>query len=463
MFSKLQKLSSNHGNIAKNKRASARAVFSLLSKKYSPDFIAKSLESKYVKTSSGTLIFSGVREYENAAYFKRKGYFVVYLNADKKTLVKRLVRERGYSQKEALNELESENSLYKTRSIGKIADLTLNTSSKSPGEIAQKILPLVATKCRRCINTSLNPNITFNKSGYCNICESYMKYFDKNHLKKERRFFYSFIGKGNGKHDIMVGISGGKDSSAALYQIKKMGFTPLAYTLDLGYLHPYIFQRARHVADACGVDYEVIPVKKYITPKIKNRFEELSMLYKRNKKEEFAQDYLLGREGYKGIVRPCWICRELVIHATYAEAVKRGINLVAIGINEWTSLKQTTSGRKFAVSAIRKLKPFRNKPAAYIVHFPFLMQKTLGSTRQVLKKMGWHYYNNVQSNAASCLLACAAEKQLYANLGFHPDTTRLAREVTVGFLTKKEAKKALMEARKCRFSIPQVLKKAKLA
>lgn len=76
--------------------------------------------------------------------------------------------------------------------------------------------------------------------------------------------------------------------------------------------------------------------------------------------------------------------------------------------------------------------------------------------------MGWNYYHNVQSNAASCLLASAAEKPLYDNLGFHPDSTRLAREVTVGFLTKKEAKKALKTAKKVDYSIPQILKKAKL-
>ena len=76
--------------------------------------------------------------------------------------------------------------------------------------------------------------------------------------------------------------------------------------------------------------------------------------------------------------------------------------------------------------------------------------------------MGWNYYHNVQSNAASCLLADAAEKPLYKNLGFHPDTTRLAREVTVGFLTKKKAKRALKKVKRSRYTIPQILKKANL-
>ncbi len=316
-------------------------------------------------------------------------------------------------------------------------------------------------ECKKCINTNQNPFISFNREGYCNICENYMKNFDKKILKKELQLLKSFIGKGKGKYDIMVGLSGGKDSSATLYRIKKMGFTPLAFTFDTGYFHSYIFKRARNTAKKCGADHEIIPIRQYLTKKISDRFKKMAELYKRNNKEEFFRDYKNGRKGYRGVVRPCWVCRELIIHAQYFEALKHGVNIIATGINEWTSLKQTTKG-KFKLSAIRKLKPFKNKEAVYIIHFPFLIQAKLKDTKKALKKINWNYYNSVQSNAYSCMLAHSAEKTLYDNLGFHPDTTRLAREVTVGFLTKQEAKKALSKTIKPNLSIPQVLKKAKL-
>lgn len=317
-------------------------------------------------------------------------------------------------------------------------------------------------ECKKCINTSQNPFIKFNKEGYCNICQAFFKNFDKKSLVKELGFFKSFIGSGKGKHDIMVGLSGGKDSSATLYRLKEMGFTPLAFTFDIGYFHPYIYRRARNVAKMCRVDYEIIPVKKYITKEILRGFRRMAELYRRDKKEEFIKDYVTGRSQYRGVIRPCWVCRKLIIHSRYFEALKHGVRAIAIGINEWTSLRESSSQKKFVVSAIRKLKPFPDKPAVYIVHFPFLIQAKLKDTKKVLKKMGWNYYRSVQSNAASCLLACAAEKPLYKNLGFHPDTTRLAREVTVGFLTKQEAKKALKKVGKCKYSIWQVLKRAKL-
>lgn len=192
------------------------------------------------------------------------------------------------------------------------------------------------------------------------------------------------------------------------------------------------------------------------------RFRRLADLYSRNDKNEFIKDYENGRFKYQGVVKPCWVCREWIIHARYFEAVKHGVKVIASGLNEWTTLKQTTSKNKFKISAFRKLKPYKNKPAIYVVHFPFLTNTTLNKTRAVLKKMGWNYYKNVQSNAASCLLAHAAEKPLFDNLGFHPDTTRLAREVTVGFLTKKEALAALKKPVKNKYNVQQILRKAGL-
>lgn len=317
-------------------------------------------------------------------------------------------------------------------------------------------------ECKRCINTSQNPWVKFNEEGLCSVCETYEQNLNKQSLSEELEFFKLFVGSGSGKYDIMVGLSGGKDSSATLYRVKEIGFTQLAFTFNTGYFHPYIYRRARSVAKKCRVDYEIIPVRQYVTPEMLKKFRQMAELYKRNKREELLEDYTMGREGYRGVARPCWVCRELIIHARYFEAIKRGVQVIAIGINEWTSLKQSTSQGKFVVSAIRKLNPFPDKPVVYVVHFPFLMQATLKDTKEVLRKIGWNYYHNVQSNAASCLLALAAEKPLYDSLGFHPDTTRLAREVTVGFITKEEAKRALGKVRTSECSVPQILERAGL-
>ncbi|MBU1091510.1 AAA family ATPase, partial [Patescibacteria group bacterium] len=467
LISGVKKILREKSNKKDADRKEAVKLFSRLSKKYSPEFISMALEKIYAKKSSDSgLVFTGLRGLNNAKYFKKRGYFIVYLKASKKDVMERFLKKRRYSKKEAQIELDKEKLIYSTDKIEKEADLVLNTSKQRTSFIVNKIIETITKErvqeCKKCINTSQNPYISFNQEGYCNTCEIYLKNYDKKLLDKELDFFKKFVGSGKKKYDIMVALSGGKDSSATLYQVKQMGFTPLAYTFDTGYFHPYIYKRAKSVAKKLDVDYKIIPVKKYLTQKMLKRFSKLNDLYTKNNKQEFINDYKKGRYKYRGVIRPCWVCRELIIHARYFEAIGHGVSVIATGLNEWTTLKQTTKKNKFKISALRKLKPYKNRSAVYLVHFPFLIQSNLKNTKKILKKINWNYYQNVQSNAASCLLAHAAEKQLYDNLDFHPDTTRLAREVTVGFLTKKEAKKALKKPIKSTHTIPEILKKAGL-
>lgn len=127
-------------NRAKISRREAREIFLSLKKHYSPSFIAEALNNLYLGTYPTKLIvFSGVRGYENAKYFKEKDYLVVFLKANKKDVLKRLIREREYSTKEAVRELREENRLYHTQKIDKMANLTYNTSITSAEKIAEEI------------------------------------------------------------------------------------------------------------------------------------------------------------------------------------------------------------------------------------------------------------------------------------------------------------------------------------
>ena len=79
--------------------------------------------------------------------------------------------------------------------------------------------------------------------------------------------------------------------------------------------------------------------------------------------------------------------------------------------------------------------------------------------------MGWKIPKGeslIESNSNSCLFARAAENKARRLLGFHPDTTRLAREVTVGFMSKEQARKALAKVHNSEDSVQDILKKAKV-
>lgn len=326
-------------------------------------------------------------------------------------------------------------------------------------------------ECRICINNTKNPSIKINDDGICNICEHYNKYFKRSDIETEKEFIKTFIT--NKKYDCMVGLSGGKDSSAMLYTVKELGFTPLAFSFKVGYneMTKSVKEKTNNITKCLGIDYQVININNYISDIDKQCFKQMSELYDEEltekSKEKFREIYNEGRKYYSTkqqivfpFVRPCQICRKIAIKAYYEEAVKRNIKVVFIGINEWASNKNNK------YSAIRKLKPFENKPEVYIVHLPFLVGRKYEELPEILERIGWKREegdHEVDTGGSACLLARACEKKANEIMGFHLDSARLAREITVGFIDKTKAKEAIKNGnRESEYTVKEVLKRGNI-
>ena len=323
-------------------------------------------------------------------------------------------------------------------------------------------------ECKICINTTKNPSISINDEGICNVCEHYNKYFKKSDIESEKEFIKTFIT--NKKYDCMVGLSGGKDSSAMLYTVKEMGFTPLAFSFKIGYneMSESVKNKIKRITKNLKVDYEIIDINNYISDIDKKCFKGMSDLYEENISEEFKEKfrriYNEGRKYYSTkqqiafpFVRPCQICRKIAIKAYYEEAIKRNIKIVFVGINEWASNKNNK------YTAIRRLKPFENKPEVYIVHLPFLVSRKYDDLPKILEKIQWTREkgdHEVDTGRSACLLARACEKKANEIMGFHLDSARLSREITVGFINKQMAKEAIKNGnRESIYTVKEVLER----
>ena len=86
-------------------------------------------------------------------------------------------------------------------------------------------------RCKKCILPESYPGIRFNQIGVCNYCRTYKKMECKGKVELDK-FLKSFRNEGR-NFDIVVGISGGKDSTYLLYYLAKVcGLRVLAYSAD---------------------------------------------------------------------------------------------------------------------------------------------------------------------------------------------------------------------------------------
>jgi len=112
--------------------------------------------------------------------------------------------------------------------------------------------------CKRCIMPENKPDILLNEDGICNLCVAHdtAKKFET--LKPLESDLIKILSKHQGKHryDCMVMCSGGKDSTSALYYMKKRyKLNVLAFTFDHGFETDEALENIHNAVEILGVDF----------------------------------------------------------------------------------------------------------------------------------------------------------------------------------------------------------------
>lgn len=114
--------------------------------------------------------------------------------------------------------------------------------------------------CSRCIYDDNIPYITFNDAGICNYCLEYER-LDTEYQTGERgwEILTNLAAKikrttRNKKYDVVVGVSGGADSSYMLYLAKKLGLRPLAAHFDNTWNSKIAVENIQNVLKKLDVD-----------------------------------------------------------------------------------------------------------------------------------------------------------------------------------------------------------------
>lgn len=178
--------------------------------------------------------------------------------------------------------------------------------------------------CRKCVLPQSKPDIYLDEEGVCNICRDYEK--SKEGSEKNAYLETEFtkmlkMYKSYGSYDCLVMCSGGKDSTAALYYMKKRyKLNPLAFTFDHGFETEDALENVKNAVDILGVDF------LYFKTDYMN--EMFSAILKTNS---------------KAII--CHLCSIWYMNLTFEIAARYGIPLIIAGWTKGQSKKQPLMSR----------------------------------------------------------------------------------------------------------------------
>jgi len=112
-------------------------------------------------------------------------------------------------------------------------------------------------RCTKCLLPETFPNIRFDSKGECNYCKNNkpIKYKGEKALAE----FAKKYKKRDGKPEVIVPLSGGRDSCFALHYIKKeLNLTPIAYTYDWGMVTDLARRNISRMTGELGVEHILI-------------------------------------------------------------------------------------------------------------------------------------------------------------------------------------------------------------
>jgi hypothetical protein len=116
--------------------------------------------------------------------------------------------------------------------------------------------------CSRCVLPEAPPDITLDADGVCNICHNHDLQAAEAAKSRERGWletdFLKVLDKHRGKkeYDCLCMLSGGKDSTAALYYVvRRYKLKPLVFTFNHGFVPDEHLESAQKTVKKLGVDF----------------------------------------------------------------------------------------------------------------------------------------------------------------------------------------------------------------
>ncbi len=309
--------------------------------------------------------------------------------------------------------------------------------------------------CSRCVLPESKPDIRLNEDGLCSVCVE----FDKSRSCDYQRAaletdFIKIIEKhrGKGDYDCLVMCSGGKDSTSALYYMKKRyRMNPLAFTFDHGFETEDALANINRAVELLDVDF---------------------LFFRSTHIHDLVKKIL--ETGSKAVI--CHLCSIWYMDLTFKMAARFKIPIIIAGWTKGQSTRQSVMSkcacnidapefRSMGMATIEFLKTLKKDPK--YKDFPQSMEEVLKKAKKrhksivlsphwflpfetetyvktIKEELDWDYprlsYPKKSTNCYLNYLAVHNSMKYFNYTHYHVEMSKHIRE---GLITREEALKLL--------------------
>ena len=307
--------------------------------------------------------------------------------------------------------------------------------------------------CTRCVLPETFPGIKFDDNGVCSYCHRAMieeKLVAQRGAARAR--FEQLLEelRGKGSYDVLVGWSGGKDSTYILARLlKEFNLRILAFTFDNGFVSKQAFRNMEKLSDILGVDHIIY----------RARFDMMRTVF--NASAAGDQIYPVSALGRASNI--CTSCMGLAKSLALRICIEKNIPMTAFG---WTPGQVPLASGIFKSNPgmIRKMQEISAGPLRRLVgedavrpyfledehytraeRFPYnisplaFMEYDETKISDYVEALGWIKPKDTDPNSTNCLLNSYAIEVHVAQSHFHPYVAELAGLVREGRMGREEA------------------------
>jgi N-acetyl sugar amidotransferase len=151
--------------------------------------------------------------------------------------------------------------------------------------------------CKRCVLDKSAQEIVFDKQGICNFCHQARKALKEIELEKQNLLQIRRQVKKDGEdkqYNILLGLSGGADSSTALHHAVDLGLRPLTFSVDNGYNDPRADENIMRMVETLKV-----PFYRYTIDLVKFKELQVSFIKAGVPNIEIPTDHLIMAVAYE--------------------------------------------------------------------------------------------------------------------------------------------------------------------